>query len=1438
MRRSEKRLLWFFASSLLFVFVIISSVNFIRARMELGAEDQRSLLKSHALRVAGLLDPPLVFELDFTQEDEGTFPFEHITEQLTNYASSAGIRSIRTMRIQKGGIFFGPGSRKEADRISPVPGSRYRQPPAEAIAAFISRDAEFFGPYEDEWGSFVTATAPVKDFREGNVIALVKVDMFLADWERILWTEALGPLVTLAVLILILIMSAFVLKLYRRRIVLGGGKFRAWVIVPIACLFVLVVAGFMAHEHYQARRLMLAEKGQITALAQRHWADVVNARVAELENATEYIASDEHIAAAWRIADTAMLLELTKPFFEFIRNELHITHLYFMDADGVCRLRVHHADRSGDLIDRATMRVAMHTGEATWGLETGPLGAFTLRYVKPWFTDGRLAGYLELGMELEHLKRELEALFDTEIITVFKKDHITEDQFARGREVFGFEGDWADLEEVVVFERARGDLPLELLSAVEERGAFLGEETFLLTGSDGPLFVRAVPLYNVMGAETGHLVHLADLSVQFAGINAELFFNVAFACVLLFGVLMLLWAITGTAEDRLTDNYNALQNSRKRLAVTLDSIGDAVISTDTDGAVRMMNPVAEKLTAWPEEDALGRPLAEVLRLIDTKTGETVPDLVERIKKDGKTIALGNHTTLISRSGEKHQIADSAAPIMDENNLMIGVVVVFHDVTVEYRVREHLQMSRERLALATRGTKTAVWEYRPDENTLEWDDTMFELYGASREKFNNSFEDFISFVAPEMQSDVRKDLERALRGEKDFDMDFAIVRGDGTKAHIEAAASVITDQGGRAVKIIGVNRDITERKRKELEHLQLSRAVEQNPACVVVTDREGNITYVNPKFVELTGYSVEEALGRNPRVLKSGEHSDEFYKKMWDTITAGRSWRGEFHNRKKNGEFYWELALISPIFDQKGNITHFVAVKEDVTEQKKLQDTLKQKEKRTELIAEQSRSMIWEVDPEGLYTYVSAVAEQLLGYRADEIVGKKHFYDLSVEEDREEVKKFGLEAIKNKQTTKNFENRLVTKSGGYVWVLSAGLALLNEDGSVKGYAGSDTDITERKEAEARLKASRDKVRRAQERYESLVKNVPGIVYRCRNDREWTMSFISEGVKTLTGYESSDFIDNAVRDYASVIFDEDRERVRREIDKALEQRRPFSLEYRIVKHGGDTVWVQEKGRGIEGEDGQVLWIDGVITDIGILKEAERQMERAMEMQVEFTSTVSHELRTPLTAIREGIAIVLDGCAGTVNDDQKDFLDTAKRNVDRLTRLINDVLDFQKLKAGKADLKFEDSDLNGLLMEAHKQMMLEARKRKLHFKVEPGEGIPRVRLDSDAILRVLINLLNNAFKFTDEGSVRMISRNCPEEGRVYVRVEDTGCGIKEEDLPRLFQDFEQIERGKNRKTGGTGLGLAISKKIIEQHGGRIWAESEFGKGTSMVFFVPAGT
>ncbi len=273
----------------------------------------------------------------------------------------------------------------------------------------------------------------------------------------------------------------------------------------------------------------------------------------------------------------------------------------------------------------------------------------------------------------------------------------------------------------------------------------------------------------------------------------------------------------------------------------------------------------------------------------------------------------------------------------------------------------------------------------------------------------------------------------------------------------------------------------------------------------------------------------------------------------------------------------------------------------------------------------------------------------------------------------------------------------------------------------------------------------------------------------------------------------------------------------------------LETQMIKKNGDLIDVDISLSVLKNPEGEVIGSIGVVRDITERKRAEEELKKTMEMKSQFISMVSHELRIPLTAVKMSIDFIVDRLAGEINEEQEELLNVSKRNIDRLTRLINEVLTFQKLVSGKAKFDMETRDVNKIVRDVYEMMARTAKEKKLDFSIVLEDGLPKVELDSDQISQVMTNLVHNAIKFTEKGGITIATSKY--DHTIRISVSDTGCGIKKEDMPRLFKEFEQLER----KKGSTGLGLSICKKIVEQHKGEIWAESEPGKGTAFHFVLP---
>lgn len=253
--------------------------------------------------------------------------------------------------------------------------------------------------------------------------------------------------------------------------------------------------------------------------------------------------------------------------------------------------------------------------------------------------------------------------------------------------------------------------------------------------------------------------------------------------------------------------------------------------------------------------------------------------------------------------------------------------------------QQLQIAEERLDRALSTGNVGIWVWDVAGDSLIWDDHIQPLFGFEPGTMPGSYQHFLDMVHPQDRERVRREFVRSLADGATYDSEYRVVRADGTVRAMASRGTVERDGRGRAFKMSGVAWDVTDRKEAEETLRKLSKAVEQSSTSVMITDIEGKIEYVNPRFSDVTGYRRDEVIGQNPRILKSGYMPEEHARGLWATIKAGREWHGEFYNKKKNGELYWEHASISPIRETDGSITHFLAIMEDMTLRKEYEERL-------------------------------------------------------------------------------------------------------------------------------------------------------------------------------------------------------------------------------------------------------------------------------------------------------------------------------------------------------------------------------------------------------------------------------------------------------------------------------------------------------------------
>ncbi|MBF0448784.1 MAG: PAS domain S-box protein [Magnetococcales bacterium] len=476
--------------------------------------------------------------------------------------------------------------------------------------------------------------------------------------------------------------------------------------------------------------------------------------------------------------------------------------------------------------------------------------------------------------------------------------------------------------------------------------------------------------------------------------------------------------------------------------------------------------------------------------------------------------------------------------------------------------------------------------------------------------------------PECLKAVKSAFQSFLSTGSVHNAELILMKKDGSQIPVILNVSASHDQDGNILHSRSSWRDISDQKeaRKQIKILQ--QAIEQSPASIIITNVEGNIEYVNPKFSTITGYSLEEIVGQNPRILKSGHTTEAEYEKLWQVILSGQEWHGEFLNEKKDGTRYWENVSISPVQNDRGTITHFVAVKEDVTLRR---------------INDQRLQMAMEASNDGIWDYNIKTGECFFSPRWAAILDLDHeTINPHIQSWKERIHPDELAKIKRSLTAHligntaelQLEYRMKSGSGDWLWMRTKGKITERDlNGKPLRIVGTQSNITPEKQWIETLKKSNKELQISEEHYRGLVSNVPGVVYRCALDSDWTMQFISKAIFELTGYHDREFINNHGLSYASVIHSEDRNHVTQTIESAIQEQKPFELEYRIIHNDGTIHWVYERGCRAPDRSGEQKLLEGVIVDITPRKTAEISLNKAFNTQRVISNLLEISL-TPLS------------------------------------------------------------------------------------------------------------------------------------------------------------------------------------------------------------------
>ncbi len=604
---------------------------------------------------------------------------------------------------------------------------------------------------------------------------------------------------------------------------------------------------------------------------------------------------------------------------------------------------------------------------------------------------------------------------------------------------------------------------------------------------------------------------------------------------------------------------------------------------------------------------------------------------------------------------------------------------------------------------------------------------------------------------------------------------------------------------------------------------------------------GEIYFMNDFGLDLFGFSEEEIVGQSilGTIVPDTEESRPNIERMLEEIAndPDRFETDETQNSRKTGEIIWVAWRNRPILNDAGDLEEILTIGIDITHRKEVEKQVKAQKELLENTLESLTHPFYVVDAEDYSIKVANSAARALGK-----AGVSTCHALTHKSPTPcNTSKHTCPMVEVKRTGKpvTVEHIHEDSEGNPRFVEVNGYPVFDDEGNIVQMIEYSIDITERKQAEERVKQSEERIR-------SMVENIPGVVYRCLMDDNWTMLFISDEIERLSGYPAAGFVgDEPERSFASIMHPDDIEPIARSTLEAVGEHRPYTHEYRVIDREGVVHWVIAKGKAICDEAGTPLFLDGTVFDVtdkkGMeleLEEAKDAAESANRAKSAFLANMSHELRTPMNAIIGYSEMLVEDAEDEGHDEMIPDLEKINAAGKHLLALINDILDLSKIEAGRMDLYLERFDLRQMLDEAVATVAPLASKNNNQLTTDFADGLGEVRTDLTKVRQALFNLLSNASKFTKNGTITLAARRQRRDDGdwVILEVTDTGIGIAPDKLDHVFEEFSQADDSTTRDFGGTGLGLPISRRFCRMMGGDITVASRPGEGSTFTIEVPA--
>jgi len=655
-------------------------------------------------------------------------------------------------------------------------------------------------------------------------------------------------------------------------------------------------------------------------------------------------------------------------------------------------------------------------------------------------------------------------------------------------------------------------------------------------------------------------------------------------------------------------------------------------------------------------------------------------------------------------------------------------------------------------------------------------------------------------------------------------------------------------------------EITERKQvekalKESEERYRDLFENANDLIQSVTS-DGRFLYVNKAWREMLGYSEDEVTNLTLWDIihpDSMSHCREIFQKV---ISGEAVNNVETIFVAKDGRLITVEGNVNSRSDE-GKVVATRGIFRDITERKQMEEALREGEEFRSSLLSNSPNPIFVINPDTSIRYINPAMEKLTGYSSKEAIGSKAPYPWWREKKWQEATAALEEAMQH--GIKGFEALYQKKNGEKFWIEITGIPVEN-NGKLNHYVSNWVDITERKQAEKALRESEENF------HNSLESSPMGTLII---SEEGEIIYANQAYLNIFGCKNLEELRAAPLEkrYSPQSYVELRERQEK---RRLKQNITGKYETSIVRKDGqiryldvypkDVLWggktqflllsqditerkraeqeLQERNEQLDTQNEELQSLtEELVTQQQELIEKTMEVERANQLKSEFLANMSHELRTPLNVIIGFSELMSDEVPGKVNAEQRQCLNDVLTSSQHLLNLINGVLDLSRIESGKVEFKSENVALNKIIASLTRTMMPILTPRKQSLDVEIEEGLPLVYADEGKIAQVLLNLVDNASKFSPDGGKFKVEATRGGDW-CQVSVIDNGIGIKKDDLERVFEPFSRLDNPLIKERGGTGLGLALVKQIVENYGGKIWVESEYGKGSHFNFTLPLAT